>query len=92
MYDKIEDIESQFIEARAKKQAIEEALSLEVQIYEEKQPNGQWFKSISFKLPIIEEDMNIGLDDDTHVGCVALLHYPTKGFRPLVFAMDKLPR
>lgn len=45
----------------------------EIQIYEEKQPNGQWLKSITFKLPIIDEDLNIGLDNDEQVECVALL-------------------
>ena len=99
MYDKIEDEESQMIEARAKRQAIEaekltgdniykvlmyfdklysamndverrrvmETLISEIQIYEDRQPNGQWLKSIKFKLPIIEEDMEISLDNDTHV-------------------------
>lgn len=88
MYDKIEDVKSQLIAARAKKTAIEaekitgdniykvliyfdklysamneeerrqlmETLIAEIQIYEERQPNGQWLKSIKFKLPIIEED------------------------------------
>ncbi len=105
MYDKIEDLESQLIEARAKKQTIEaekligdniykvlvcfdqlygamneiekrqliEELIEEVQIYEERQPNGQWLKPIKFKLPIIEEDMNIGLDEDKHVKTVVAL-------------------
>lgn len=50
-----------------------EALVSEIQIYEERQPNGQWIKSIKFKLPIIEEDMDICLDNDEHVECVALL-------------------
>ena len=77
MYDKIEDIESLLITARAKKQVIEaekltddniykvliyfdklydtmneqeqrqimEALISEIQIYEERRPNGQWLKS-----------------------------------------------
>ena len=45
----------------------------EIQIYEEKQPNGQWLKSITFKLPIIDENINIGLDNDEHVECVTLL-------------------
>lgn len=108
MYDKIEDLESQMIEARAKKQTIEaekltgdniykvlvcfdqlygamneiekrqlmEELIEEVQIYEERQPNGQWLKSIKFKLPIIEEDMNMSLDNDEHVETVCLLHKP----------------
>ena len=30
-----------------------EALISEIQIYEEKQANGQWLKFITFKLPII---------------------------------------
>lgn len=50
-----------------------EALVSEIQIYEERQPNGQWIKSIKFRLPIIEEDMDICLDNDEHVECVALL-------------------
>lgn len=49
------------------------ALISEIQIYEEKQPNGQWLKSITFKLPIIDENINIGLDNDEHVECVVLL-------------------
>jgi len=105
MYDKIEVVETQLIETRAKKQAIEaekltgdniykvliyfeklyaamnederrqlmETLISEIQIYEDRQPNGQWLKSIKFKLPIIEEDMNLSLDNDNHVETVALL-------------------
>lgn len=45
-----------------------EALISEIQIYEERQPNGQWLKSIKFRLPIIEEDMNLSLDNDKHAG------------------------
>lgn len=41
-----------------------EALISEIQIYPERQPNGQWLKSIKFKLPIIEEDMSISLDNE----------------------------
>ena len=105
MYDRIEEIESQLITARAKKQAIEaekltgdniykvliyfeklyalmneverrqliEALILEIQIYEERQPNGQWLKSIKFKLPITEQAMNLSLDNDKQVETVILL-------------------
>ena len=105
MYDKIEELESQLIDARAKKTSIEaekvtgdniykvlicfdklyfamndverrqliEALIEEIQIYEERKPNGQWLKSIRFKLPIIENDLSIGLDNDTHVETVVLL-------------------
>ena len=105
MYDKIEDLESLLIDAKAKKQAIEAekltgdniykiliyfdklykvmndverrqlitALISEIQIYEEKQPNGQWLKSITFKLPIIDEDLNIGLDNNEQVEVITLL-------------------
>ena len=44
-----------------------EALISEIQIYEEKQANGQGLKSITFKLPIIDEDFNISLDNDEQV-------------------------
>ena len=105
MYDKIEDVETQLIETRAKKQAVEaekltgdniykvliyfeklyavmneierrqlmEALISEIQIYEDRQPNGQWMKSIKFSLPIIEEDMNLSLEDDKYVDTVIQL-------------------
>lgn len=36
-------------------------------------PNGQWLKSIRFKLPIIENDLSIGLDNGNQVESVALL-------------------
>ena len=49
-----------------------EALIAEIQIYEERKPNGQWLKSIRFKLPIIENDLSIGLDNGNHVEVVAL--------------------
>ena len=39
------------------KRQLIEALISEVQIYDKRQPNGQWIKSIKFKLPIIEEDI-----------------------------------
>ena len=55
------------------KRQIMESLISEIHIYEERQPNGQWLKSIKFKLPIIEEDMEMSLDSDTHVETVVLL-------------------
>ena len=105
MYDKIEELESQLMDARAKKTSIEaekitgdniykvliyfdklyfamndverrqliEALIAEILIYEERKPNGQWLKSIRFKLPIIENDLSIGLDNDEQVETVCLL-------------------
>ncbi len=50
-----------------------EALISEIQIYEDRQSNGQWMKSINFKLPIIEEVMELSLDDDKHVKTVVLI-------------------
>lgn len=102
MYDKIEDLETNLIEVKAKKSAIEadkitgdniykvlicferlygvmndkekrdfiKELISEVHIYEDRQPNGQWLKAIKFKLPIIEEDMEMSLDNDKHVETV----------------------
>lgn len=55
------------------KRQIMESLISEIQIYPERQPNGQWLKSIKFKLPIIEEDMNISLDNDSQVETVVLM-------------------
>ena len=50
-----------------------EALISEIQIYPERQPNGQWLKSIKFKLPIIDEDMSISLDNEEQVETVVLM-------------------
>ena len=55
------------------KRQIMESLISEIQIYPERQPNGQWLKSIKFKLPIIEEDMSISLDNEEQVETVVLL-------------------
>ena len=54
------------------KRQIMESLISEIQIHEERQPNGQWLKSIKFRLPIIEEDMSLSLDNNTHVETAAL--------------------
>ncbi|WP_081664672.1 ORF6N domain-containing protein [Butyrivibrio sp. FCS006] len=44
-----------------------------VEIYEEEQENGQWLKSIEFKLPIISKDMKISLDNGSQIETVVLL-------------------
>lgn len=36
---------------------------------------GQWLISIRFKLPIIENDLSIGLDNDEHVESIVLLSH-----------------
>ncbi len=64
LYSVMEDFE---------KRQLLEALISEIQIHEEQQPNGQWLKSIKFKLPIIEEDMTLSLDNNSHVESVCLL-------------------
>lgn len=51
-----------------------EALISEIQIYPERQANGQWLKSIKFKLPIIEEDMSISLDNEEQVEVADVFH------------------
>lgn len=50
-----------------------EALISEISIYEERRPNGQWLKSIKFRLPIIEEDMSLSLDNDTQAEVVIMM-------------------
>ena len=46
-----------------------------VQIYEERKENGQWLKSIEFKLPIIEKEFALSLDNDTQNETVVLLSH-----------------
>ena len=54
-----------------------ETLIEEIQIYEDRQPSGQWLKSITFRLPIIDSDISTpigkGLDSDSHVETVVLM-------------------
>ena len=47
-----------------------EHLISEIQIYPERQPNGQWLKSIKFRLPIVENDIDLCLDNESHTECV----------------------
>lgn len=57
----------------ADKRALLTALIKEIHVYEEEQANGQWLKSMIFKLPIIESNMEICLDNETHVETAVLL-------------------
>ena len=50
-----------------------EHLISEIQIYPERQPNGQWLKSIKFRLPIVENNIDLCLDNGSHVECVIAL-------------------
>ena len=53
------------------------ALVDNVQIYEERKENGQWLKSIEFKLPIIEKEFTLSLDNDTQNETVVKLSLKT---------------
>lgn len=57
------------------KRQLMESLISEIQIFEDRQPNGQWLKSMKFKLPIIEGDMELSLDNDKHVDSVCSIRY-----------------
>ena len=57
----------------AEQRQLIKTLISEVHIYEERQPNGQWLKSIKFNLPIIEENMDLSLDSDSHIETVVLM-------------------
>ena len=59
-----------------KRQLMEKLIS-EIQIFEERQPSGQWLKSIKFRLPIIEEDISLSLGNNTHVETIVLLQRET---------------
>lgn len=64
LYDKMDQTE---------KRQLVSALVDKVEIYEEKRENGQWLKSITFKLPIIEGRERISLDNSDRVETVCLL-------------------
>ncbi len=55
-FDKMYDIMDE-----AEKRDFVTQLIQKVEVYEERQPNGQWLKAIEFKLPIIEHDMKLSL-------------------------------
>ena len=48
-----------------------EHLISEIQIYPERQPNGQWLKSIKFRPPIVESDIDLCLDNESHTEVVS---------------------
>lgn len=60
------------------KRQLMESLISEIQIFEDRQPNGQWLKSMKFKLPIIEGDMELSLDNDEHVETICLLTWKAR--------------
>ena len=54
----------------AERRRLVEILIDEVQIYPERQPNGQWLKSVRLKLPIIDHDLELSLDNKDRVEVV----------------------
>ena len=58
---------------KQEKRRLFEAMLSEVQIYENRQPNGQWIKSVKFKVPIIDETFDLSWDNESHVECVVLM-------------------
>ena len=81
---------------RIEKRKLMESLIDEIQVYEERKTNGQWLKSICFKLPIIEENMEICLDNGNHVDKMPVRGYiKTKlffGFKVAAMNTRKLIR
>ena len=63
-----------------------------VQIYEERKENGQWLKSIEFKLPIIEKEFTLSLDNDVQNETVVLLSKGAKGPVDLCSARTEVER
>ena len=55
----------------AERRRLVEILIDEVQIYPERQPNGQWLKSVRLKLPIIDHDLELSLDKAHTVSAVS---------------------
>ena len=53
-----------------KKRQLMASLPFEIQICEERQPNGQWLKSIKFKLPMIDADMRLDNDAPAETVCL----------------------
>lgn len=79
LYEKMSDEE---------KREFYEKLIYAVHVYEERQPSGQWLKSIEFRLPIIEHDMKIGLDNGDSVETCCLLERLRNAKDYVTFTLD----
>lgn len=55
------------------RRAMVKGLISEIQLWPERQPNGQWLKSTRFSLPIIPESMEIGLEQTSQTETVVCL-------------------
>lgn len=56
----------------AEKHELLRTLISEINVYPEQKPNGQWIKSIKFKLPIIENSFELSLDNSDRFETVML--------------------
>lgn len=55
------------------KKALLVTMVKEINVHEEEQSNGQWLKSIKFNLPLLDEQWNDSLDNNSHVESVCAL-------------------
>ena len=69
-FDKLYDVMSD-----SERQELMQALIAEIHIHEQPQPNGQWLKSIRFRLPIIDGDTSLVLDKCDGVETVVLMSH-----------------
>ena len=69
LYDKMNEKE---------KRELMELLINEIHIFEEEKENGQWLKSINFRLPLLCEDVEFWWDNDTHVETVIMMQHSRK--------------
>ncbi len=74
IYKVLENFEKLFkvMNESERRQFIEKLVD-EIHIHSERPENGQWIKSVHFKLPIVKEKVMISLDKNTHVETVVLL-------------------
>ena len=74
-FDKLYDVMSE-----SERQELMQALISEIQIHEEPLPNGQWLKSIRFRLPIIDGNAALTLDKRDGAKTACLLYHQKKDF------------
>ena len=55
-----------------KKRLLNELIE-EIQIYDEKPKNGTWIKSVVFKIPLIDHDLDFSLDNKDNVETICLM-------------------
>ena len=79
LYDKMNE---------AEKREFVTSLISKIHVFEERQPNGQWLKSIEFKLPIINQDIELRLDNDDRLETCCLLERIRNAKDFITFSLD----